>query len=147
MEGLMSVTMQGVASPPPAWRLRENGQQQAGASGSPCSTRRVGHWKQCRMGLPQPWLGRPLIAFYSLPARQPASQTRNVSRGEPRPVPTGLAVYKNAAVVATFSEQGDVRNGAIAVRGNVIAWVGPSDELPEEFAAAEVRGMLRWWQP
>lgn len=58
--------------------------------------------------------------------------------GKPRPVPSGLTIYKGARVVATFSpDLGDIRDAAIAVRGNVIAWVGPGAELPPEFAQVD----------
>ncbi|KAL4422529.1 hypothetical protein ABPG75_008726 [Micractinium tetrahymenae] len=58
--------------------------------------------------------------------------------GQPRPVPTALTVYRGARVAATFlPDLGDVQDAAIAVRGNVIAWVGPSAQLPAEFAQAD----------
>lgn len=58
--------------------------------------------------------------------------------GQPRPVPTGLTVFQGARVVVTFSpDLGDISDAAIAVRGNVIAWVGPSSQLPHEFAHAD----------
>lgn len=53
-------------------------------------------------------------------------------------MPTGLTVFQGARVVVTFSpDLGDISDAAIAVRGNVIAWVGPSSQLPHEFAHAD----------
>lgn len=53
-------------------------------------------------------------------------------------MPTGLTVFKGARKIATFAaDLGDISDAAIAVRGNVIAWVGPSSLLPEEFANAD----------
>ena len=57
--------------------------------------------------------------------------------GEPRAVPTQTALYKHFAVAATFSELGDVENAAIYVRDNVIAWVGPTTDLPTELQTAD----------
>ncbi|EFN55990.1 hypothetical protein CHLNCDRAFT_145361 [Chlorella variabilis] len=43
--------------------------------------------------------------------------------GEKRPVKAGTTLYRNATVIATFTEQADVKDGAIYVDGNVIKWV------------------------
>jgi hypothetical protein len=53
--------------------------------------------------------------------------------GEKRPVKEGTTLFKGATVVATFSEQGDVKDASIVVDGNVIKWVGPTSELPPEY--------------
>lgn len=57
--------------------------------------------------------------------------------GQQRAVPAGVTVYTHATVAATFSDLGDVHDAAIVVRGNVIAWVGPTANLPAEFEQAD----------
>jgi len=60
--------------------------------------------------------------------------------GQPRPVPALSTLYKHFAVAATFSpELGDVKDASIFVKGNQIAWVGPTSELPADLKADEVR--------
>ena len=56
--------------------------------------------------------------------------------GLPRPVPQATVLYKHATVVATFSDLGDIKDGAILVNGHAIEWVGPTSDLPPAAAAA-----------
>jgi cytosine/adenosine deaminase-related metal-dependent hydrolase len=60
-----------------------------------------------------------------------------LAAGQPRPVKQGTTLFKNARVVATFSDLGDVNDGALYVEGNVIKWVGATSDLPAEFQQAD----------
>ena len=58
--------------------------------------------------------------------------------GAPRPVPAGTTLYRNATMVATFSQAaGDIRDAAIYVTGNVVSWVGPTADLPAQYQQAD----------
>ena len=56
----------------------------------------------------------------------------------PRPVPTRTLLIRDALAIATLNaDLGDVANGAMFVRGNVIEWVGSSDSIPEAYQQAD----------
>jgi cytosine/adenosine deaminase-related metal-dependent hydrolase len=56
----------------------------------------------------------------------------------PRPVPQRTLLVRDALAVATLNPQlGEIRDGAIFVRGNVIEWVGSSDAIPEQYQQAD----------
>ena len=56
----------------------------------------------------------------------------------PRPVPSRTLLVRDALAVATLNEQlGEIRNGAVFVRGNVIEWVGSSDAIPQQYHQAD----------
>lgn len=46
---------------------------------------------------------------------------------------------QDIAHLATMSDLGDIKNAAIVVKGNSIAWVGPAVQLPPDFAAGAAR--------
>lgn len=53
--------------------------------------------------------------------------------GEPRPVPTELVLYTDIFYLGTLDKAlGDIRSACVAVRGNLIDWVGPEAECPAE---------------
>lgn len=57
--------------------------------------------------------------------------------GVPRPVPTETVVYSDIFALETLSEElGEIRDAAIVVEGNVIAWVGETSAVPEKYASA-----------
>ena len=71
--------------------------------------------------------------------RGAVAQTMASRGGAPRPVPAGTTLFRNATVVATFSQAaGDIKDAAIYVTGNVITWVGPTAELPDQYQAADL---------
>ncbi len=56
----------------------------------------------------------------------------------PRAVPTGTLLIKDVMAIATLNKDlGDISNGAIYVKGNVIEWVGSSDSIPEQYQQAD----------
>ena len=57
--------------------------------------------------------------------------------GSPRPVPTSTTLFTHISQLVTQNDAlGDIPEAAMLVKGNVIAWVGPMAQLPEEAAAA-----------
>lgn len=65
--------------------------------------------------------------------------------GEKRPVKQGTTLFKGATVVATFAEQGDVKDASIFVGGNVIKWVGPTSDLPPEYQNPDAVSLAPNW--
>ncbi|BDA49398.1 5'-deoxyadenosine deaminase [Coccomyxa sp. Obi] len=58
--------------------------------------------------------------------------------GSSRPVPSGTLLVKDIETLATFNEElGEIKKGAIYVKGNVIEWVGKTDSIPAEYASAD----------
>lgn len=58
--------------------------------------------------------------------------------GQARPVPTRSLLVRDVQILATLDpELGDIRDAAIYVEGNVIVWVGTSNNIPKEYAKAD----------
>ena len=68
-----------------------------------------------------------------------ASSTSTMSRaGHPRKIPTGTLLVKDISNLATLDEKiGELKDAAIYVEGNTIAWVGQTADLPEKFKSAD----------
>lgn len=48
------------------------------------------------------------------------------------------AYAQDIETLATFNEKlGEIKNGAIYVKGNVVEWVGQSDSLPAQYSSAD----------
>ena len=60
-----------------------------------------------------------------------------VKGGQARPVPGKTTLLKDIQLLATLdSSLGDISDAAIFVDGNVIKWVGPTQDVPKDFASA-----------
>ena len=58
--------------------------------------------------------------------------------GHPRKIPTGTLLVKDISNLATLDEKiGELKDAAIYVEGNIIAWVGQTAELPDKFKSAD----------
>jgi 8-oxoguanine deaminase len=59
--------------------------------------------------------------------------------GIARPVPTSTLLVKNIQRLATLNAAlGEIDDGAIYVKGNVIKWVGKTAELPNDLVTADI---------
>jgi 8-oxoguanine deaminase len=58
--------------------------------------------------------------------------------GTARVVPQGTILFKDISHLATLNDaMGELKDAAIFVKGNVIAWVGASGSIPEEYQTAD----------
>ncbi len=61
-----------------------------------------------------------------------------VRAGNPSPPPSGTFLLKNIQMLATLNDDyGDIVDGAIYIKGNVIKWVGKTHDIPGELRIAE----------
>jgi 8-oxoguanine deaminase len=52
--------------------------------------------------------------------------------------PTGTLLLKNISYLYTGNDElGEMKDAAIAIKGNVIEWVGPTSAIPPEHATAD----------
>lgn len=71
-------------------------------------------------------------------ACSPSSQVQVPRAGLPRSVPKSTLLVKNIKTLATFNEDlGELHDAAVFVKGNVIAWVGPTADLPDSYKTAD----------
>ncbi len=52
--------------------------------------------------------------------------------------PSGTLLLTNISHLATMNDElGELTDAAIAIKGNIIEWVGPTSAIPKEFATAD----------
>ena len=52
-------------------------------------------------------------------------------------MPAGTLLLRHIRKLATFTDQGEIDDAAVYIKGNVIVWVGPDAELPSEHTHAD----------